>query len=151
MSLYAELTTDPAALGYAPYLTARNDQKLHDMMHAVNATKLGWVTVAAFNAWCAQYNAEYVNIETIAANNANASYASAKALLRCLNGAVNDGALNLADPKITALLNAWPFVDTSGSAKSALIALGTFPASRADLLPFPCGLSDISTALNRGY
>ena len=150
-ALLTELQTDPMALGYAPLKTARNDAGLFALMNdKTKFTLLGWISEAAFNTWCSSHNAEYVNIETLAANNTSPYYASAKSLLRCLSGAITQGSINLADANVMALLNAWPFVDTTGASKAALIALGTFPASRADVLGISASVSDISNALNGG-
>lgn len=150
-ALLTELQTDPMALGYAALITAGNDGAIYALINDKSRfTKSGWVTVSAFNTWCALHNAEYINIQSLAANNASPFYAAANSLLRCLNGAVSDGAINLADTGVFGLFNSWPFVDTTGSAKSALIALGTFPASRADILSISATIPDIAHALGRG-
>jgi hypothetical protein len=151
-ALYTELTTGPLASQIAPYLAVRNDAAIADLLNAKNYTKPGWISVAKFNTWCAANNAEYANIESLASNSASPYYAAAKSLLRCLNGAVTDGAINLEDAIVMGLVNAWPFVNTSGTSaeKAALIAAGTFPASRAEVLSMDCSLNAISHTLNNG-
>jgi len=152
MSLYTELTTDPIALGYAALITVRNDAGLEALINDTTKFTLpGWISVSQFNTWCALHNAEYQNIKTLSANSSSPYNSAADAILRTLTGSISTGALNLADANVMALLNAWPFVDTTGAAKAALIALGTFSASRAQVLGISASLNDISTALNRGY
>ena len=152
MSLYIELTSDPMAMGFSPYITTRNDAMLEQLLNDTSKfTIKGWVSVSQFNTWCASNNAEYLNIKNIATNTASPYFAAAEAILRTLTGSLSQGSLNLTDSNVMNLLNAWPFVDTTGATKAALIALGTFPASRAQILGIPASLNDISTALNRGY
>lgn len=151
MTPYTELTTDPAALGYAPFVSARNDQKLYDLLHAITTTKLGWISVSDFDTWLAGYDAEFANMKTLAATPASQFYGDANILMSRMSSSDPRGAIDLSDPNVMAMVNTWPFVDTTGAAKAALIALGTYPASRADVLPFSCDLSDISNSLNRGY
>jgi hypothetical protein len=144
-----EILTDPMALGYAPFITAGNHITIHALLNdKTRFTKLGWITVASFNIWCASHNTEYIHIETLASDNTSPYYSSAKSLLRCLTGSIIEGAINLADGNVFALLNVWPYIDTTSAAKNALISLGTYPASRADILEIDCSLTVISTTLN---
>jgi len=149
-ALYTEITTGPLSAQIAPYLDTRNDAAIAALLNAQTTTKTGWASVAAFNTWCAANNAEYINIETLAANDASPYYSIAKSLLRCLTGAVADGALNFADPKVIALFDVWPFVDSTGATKATLEATGTFPASRAQVLGIDCSLDAVSATLNSG-
>jgi hypothetical protein len=151
-NLFTELTTDPMGLGYAPLIVSRNDAGCELLLNdATKFTRPDWVSVSEFNTWCASHNEEYQNIKALAANSSNPYNSAADAILRCLNGAINTGALNLADVNVMNLLNAWPFADTTGATKAALIALGTFPASRAQVLGISATIDDISNALNKGY
>lgn len=148
MSLQTELSTDPMVLGYAAYIASGNVVELYNLIHDTSKfTMYGWISVSQFNTWCASNNAEYLNIKNIAANTASPYFAAAEAILRTLTGSISQGSLNLADTNVMTLLNAWPFVDTTGATKSALIALGTFPASRAQVLAIPASMQDISAAI----
>jgi hypothetical protein len=124
-----------------------DDVSIHNLLTAKSYTKPAWVSVADFNSWCASHNAEYLNIEAIAGNVSSPYFSAGRALLRCLNGAVNSGAINTADSLVLTLLNAWPFVDTTGAAKTALISLGQIPASRADILGIDCSLTAIRAVI----
>jgi len=145
--LLDELTAGPLATEIAPLIASGNYGAVSDLLKSTIYTKYGWITVAKFNAWCAANGDEYVNIETHAANSASPYYSAAKSLLRCLNGAVADGALNLDDQLVMGLLNSWPFVDGTGVTKNSLIALGTFPASRGYIIEVDCSIQAIADAL----
>jgi len=147
MSLLDELTNDPEGLGYAPHIATGDDGIIYGLLTDKVFTKPGWVGVPNFNAWCAANNDEYLNIEAHASNSASPFYAAAKTLLRMLNGAVSDGAFDLANPAISGLFNVWPFVDQTGQTKAALIAAGTYPASRAEILGIPVSVELIAKAL----
>lgn len=148
MSLLDELTTGPLAAELAPLIVAGDDGAVLAVLKDTSRyTRYGWITVADFNTWCAANNAEYQNIKAIAADSQNPFNAAAESLLRCLNGAVTDGAINLASQTVYGLVNSWPFVDQTGTAKSQLIALGTLPASRCDVLGINPTIQDIAQAL----
>jgi hypothetical protein len=144
--LLAQMTTGPLASLIAPYLASGDDSAIHNLATSKTFIKYDWISVADFNTWCASNNAEFVNIQNVAATPSSPYYSAANSLLRCLNGAVNAGAINLGSSTVTALLNAWPFVDTTGTAKNSLIALGTFPASQADLTGLDWSIPSIAVA-----
>ena len=135
-ALLTALTTGSLATTIAPYLASGNDVAIFNIVHDRSLfTRLDWISVADFNTWCSLHNAEYVNIESLAANSASPYFSSAKALLRCLLGSINSGAINLGSPTVLSMLNAWPYIDVTGASKNSLMAYGTFPASFSDLNP----------------
>jgi hypothetical protein len=135
-ALYNVLTNGPLASEIAPHLANGDDGIIYAIVtDKTRFTQPGWVSVASFNTWCAGNNAEYANIEALAANQSSPYFSAARSLLRCLNGAVNAGAIDLTSASVIGLLNVWPFVDTTGATKAALIAYGTYPASLSDLNP----------------
>jgi hypothetical protein len=146
-ALYTELTTGVLAAQIAPFIASGDDGAINSLLTSPSFTKPSWVSVAAFNAWCAQFNAEYLAIVSAANDNTSPLYSAANSLLRCLNGAVSDGAFNLADSSIIALLNSWVFADKSGASKAALIAAGNHPASRADIIGLDCSIEAIANSL----
>ena len=147
-ALYTEITTDPLNLGYAPLIAVRNDAAVASILQSKNYTKPGWISITDFNSWCALHSAEYANITALAANSTSPYYGTANALLRVLNGANSEGAFNLADANIITMFDIWPFVDTTGAAKAALVTMGTSPASRADVLGIDGSANAVSLALN---
>ena len=149
-ALYTEITTDPLNIGYAQYVSTRNDAAIANLLNAPNYTLPGWISITAFNTWCAAHNAEYLNIVTLSTATTSPFYASANALLRVLNGVNPLGAFDMSDASIISLFNAWPFIDTTGASKAALVSLGEYPASRAQILKIDASAGAVSFALNIG-
>lgn len=147
-ALLDELTNDPMALGYAPHVANEDDGAIYALLTDTTLfSKLGWVSVSDLNLWGAQNNAEYQLVETRAADPTDPMYGAANALKRALNRSSDDNAINLADPGVSALLDAWPFADGTGTTKTQLIALGTHPASRAEILGLNVTIQQIANTL----
>lgn len=147
MALLDELTTGPLANEIAPHITAGNDGAIVEILNRRDIPAYGWITAADLNTWFALHNAEYVNVKTLAMNEQSPFFAAANALLNCLSGAIGENALNLAAPEIMALVNNWPFVDQTGTAKAALLAKGQKLISRAEQLGIRVDTQTVAQAL----
>lgn len=147
-ALLDELTNDPAGLGYAPHIASENDAAILALLTDKTLfTRLGWISSSKLNLWSAKFNDEYRTVEIRAADPLDPMYGAANALKRALNRDTDSNALNLGDPDVSSLLDAWTFADATGVSKAALIALGTHPASRAEVLGLSVTAQDIANAL----
>ena len=147
MTLIDELNTGPLANEIAPYITAGHDGAIVEIMNRRDISAYGWITSADLNTWFALHNAEYINVKTLAMDQQSPFYAAANALLNCLSGAIGENALNLAAPEIMALVNNWPFVDQTGTAKAALLSKGQKLISRAEQLGISVDTQAVAQAL----
>ena len=147
MSLYTELSTDPLNLGYSTLIAEENYTTILELLNTPNYTKTGWISTSDFNTWASNNNNEYVNIINLSQNINSPFYAAANTVLRALNGVFGLNALNLADPHVMGLFSAWPFVDTIGASKTQLLALGNYPATRAEILGVDASGSSIVNAI----
>jgi len=140
MSLVDELVNDPVQMGYAQHIpdnpdaivSLLNDKRFPTVVH-VEKNKV--------SIWAASFGVRS-QIEDFCNDPTNSLRDAALAIRDFLQA--DDSNLDLTDPVVSGLVNAWP---TSAEAKAALFALGTVPKSRAEIANLPSTLTDVLGAI----
>lgn len=143
--LLNEITNGPLAAELADALAAGDDVTIHSILNRKDIDKQDWISVADFNTWCANNNAEYVRIVQLSQDVESPFYAAANSLLRLLVGALAEKAINTGAPSVSYLLENWPYVDPT--VKESLLALGRIKISRAEQLEVSITTVDVIKAL----
>ena len=144
-ALAAEISTDPAALGYAAHLPDAPGA-VCDLMNATTSTKSGVVPTAQFAIWAASTGMRAV-IEDKALAAGDPLRSAALTLRDLLAGSM--AGLDLSDAANVAGLQVWVTVGAlTQENHDALVALAATPASRADVLGLPRVTFDDLVAAN---
>lgn len=149
-ALRAEILSGPLAAELAPHVATRHDAMIALIMSEPRYPVAGSVSRAQFAVWAA--SGPRAAIEDHATNAASALRASALSLRDFLLGAGSTD-LDLADPAVAQLLDAWVAASAiTAEQRDALLAIGARTISRAEQIGLGASIhhSAVSAALNSG-
>lgn len=127
--LFAELKDDPAALGYAPLIAAKNDEGVSALYNAATVAVVGEIERADLATWAASTGMRAV-IEDTATSTTSTLRASALGIRDVLSGASTG--IDLAKSQNMALLDGWETAGIlSADNKASFIALATHNIPRS--------------------
>ena len=105
-SLFAELRDDPAALGYAPLIAARNDEGVSALYNAATLPVLGKIVRDDLLSWVTDTDMHGVIVD-IAADRAHELRSSALSILAVMIGRSQEDGIDLAKGGNANTLGRW--------------------------------------------
>ena len=146
-ALRAELTTDPAKLGYGPLLAAGSANRVADLLNAPTQAGYGSVPITPLLEWIAAHGV-MARLRAAAAGS-NEQVASIAEVALMLVSNPNIPALDLSRPRVQAMLGALAQAGViPAEANAELLAMAAVSVSRATVLGWGyVSADDVSRAM----